>query len=139
MWLKFTQNGDLPIAARVYDQILSAARTAHPNEMCGLLLGQAGRITEARETPNVHPDPDRHFEIDPQALIDAHREEREGGPQVLGYFHSHPSGEPSPSETDKAMSAKDGKVWAIAAGENLRFWQDNPDGFHALSYEVVGR
>ena len=69
---------------------------------------------------------------------DAHRKEREGGLQLLGYFHSHPSGEPSPSDTDRAMSAKDGKVWAIAGGDHLRFWQDNPQGFDALSYEVIG-
>ena len=139
MWLKLTRSGDLPIPAKVYDQILSAARNAHPHETCGLLLGHAGRITIARETRNVHPYPETHFEIDPQALIDAHRGEREGGLRVMGYFHSHPSGDAYPSETDKASSAKDGKVWAIAAGEALMFWQDDAHGFHALSYEVVGR
>ena len=138
MRLDMTKSGDLPVPAKVCRQIIDAARNAHPREACGLLLGRAGRVIEARECRNVHPQSERHFEIDPQALIDAHREEREGGPQILGYFHSHPSGEPSPSDTDRAMSAKDGKVWAIAGGDHLRFWQDNPQGFDALSYEVIG-
>jgi proteasome lid subunit RPN8/RPN11 len=104
-----------------------------------LLLGRVGRITIARPTPNVHPTPRSHFEIDPQALIDAHRAERAGGLKVMGYFHSHPTGDPVPSATDRALAAGDGKVWAIVAGDEVAFWQDDRAGFHALSYQVIGR
>ena len=134
-----TPNGDLPVPEKIRKQIFSAARAAHPREACGILLGRAGRIIVARETRNIHPKPETHFEIDPQALIDAHRAEREGGLQIMGYFHSHPTGEPYPSETDRAMAAHDGKIWAIAAGERLMFWEDDFEGFHALSYEVIAR
>lgn len=119
--------------------MLAAARAAHPREACGLLLGEAGRITAARETANVHPTPATHFEIDPQALIDAHRAARAGGPEVVGYFHSHPTGAAAPSATDLAMAAQDGRIWAIIAGEEVTFWQDTRAGFTALSYRVVER
>lgn len=111
----------------------AAAAAAHPHEACGILLGRGTRITEARATANVHPTPATHFEIDPQALIDAHRAARTGGPQVLGYFHSHPRGRAQPSATDRACAAGDGKVWAILAGGDVTFWRDGEAGFTALS------
>lgn len=121
----------------------AAARAAHPCEACGLLLGEGGRITQAVETRNVHPAPETHFEVDPQALIDAHRAARAGGPQILGYFHSHPVGEPVPSATDRAMAAGDGRVWAIIAADEVCLWKDGGDsahgGFTALSYAVAER
>ncbi|WP_349514390.1 M67 family metallopeptidase [Erythrobacter sp. NFXS35] len=123
------------------ETVRAAAAAAHPREACGILLGEDGRITEARETRNIHPSPHTHFEIDPQALIDAHRAARAGGPQVIGYFHSHPTGEPVPSSTDRAMAAGDGRVWAIIAADEVRFWRDGGgyagEGFAALSYLVI--
>jgi proteasome lid subunit RPN8/RPN11 len=120
----------------------AAAAAAYPHEACGLLLGEGGRITEARAVANVHPAPATHFEIDPQALIDAHRAARAGaGPQVLGYYHSHPVGEPVPSATDRACAAGDGRVWAIIAsgiaGHDVRFWRDDDRGFAALSFATI--
>lgn len=119
----------------------AASRAAHPHEACGVLLGDlldgGARIVEAREAANVHPAPATHFEIDPQALIDAHRAARAGGAQVLGYFHSHPVGPPAPSATDRASAAHDGRVWAIIARGDVRFWRDGDDGFTALSFTRI--
>ncbi|TAD83948.1 MAG: M67 family peptidase [Sphingomonadales bacterium] len=116
------------------------AAAAHPHEACGILLGTDGRITEARKTANVHPAPATHFEIDPQALIDAHRAARAGGLDVIGYYHSHPSGPPAPSATDRACASGDGKVWAIVSPNDpdavARFWQDGEQGFAALSFTI---
>lgn len=127
-----------------------AAQEAAPAEACGILLGSGTRIDAALPTANVAPDPAQHFEIDPAALIAAHRAAREGGAQVLGYFHSHPNGLARPSATDAASAARDGKVWVIvAAGSGgqqdsqqdqpweITCWHDGPDGFEALSYAVV--
>ena len=80
------------------------------------------------------PDPETHFEIDPQALIDAHRAARAGGPQVLGYYHSHPAGEPEPSATDRAMAAGDGRMWAIMGRDECVSGGIRGEAFAALSY-----
>ncbi len=112
------------------------AAAAHPLEACGILLGEAGRITEARAAANVHPAPATHFEIDPQALIDAHRAARSGGPQVVGYYHSHPRGPAEPSATDRASANGDGAVWAIISQDDTRFWQDGKQGFVALPFTI---
>jgi len=101
-----------------------------------LLLGKGDRISEARPAANVHPDPKRFFEIDPQTLIDAHRNARSGGPLLIGYYHSHPLGPPEPSATDRAHGTGDGKVWAIVGEGRIAFWRDAKDGFELLSYSV---
>jgi proteasome lid subunit RPN8/RPN11 len=129
---------DIEVTSEALTIMRQAARMTHPDEACGVLLGAGCRITEAHPARNVHAAPATHFEIDPQALIDAHRTSRSGGPQVIGYFHSHPVGEPAPSATDRASASGDGRVWAILAGDDVRFWKDGREGFAALSYTVVG-
>jgi desampylase len=115
------------------------AAAALPHEACGILLGEGRRITEARAAANIHPSPATHFEIDPQALIDAHRAARAGGgPQVIGYYHSHPRGPAEPSATDRASASSDGTVWAILAGTDATFWQDGEQGFTALPLSLIG-
>lgn len=125
----------LEVASGLIATLVAEAASAAPHECCGILLGR-GRIERALPAANRAADPARHFEIDPQALISAHRAAREGGLPVLGYYHSHPTGHPVPSATDCAHSAGDGSVWAIVGGDAVTFWRDGPEGFEALSYAV---
>ena len=125
------------VTSEVIEAIMQASHAAFPEECCGLLLGADGRVTQAVPTRNVHPSPRTHFEIDPQALIDAHRNERAGGLELLGYYHSHPQGEPRPSPIDQAMAARDRKLWAICGQEEVKLWRDNPQGFQALLHTVL--
>ena len=127
------------ISETAFQAVLSHAGTAHPQECCGLLLGNANTITQTQPAANVHPNPSTHFEIDPAVLIAAHKAAREGGPQVIGYYHSHPNGAVEPSATDRAQAAHDGTVWAIVAGGEVRFFRDGEERFEALSYQVVPR
>jgi len=127
----------IEVTSEVLAALEAAADAAHPNEACGILLGEGRRVTVFNETPNIHPAPRTHFEIDPQSLVDAYRAERQGGLTIIGYFHSHPLGSGVPSDTDRRSSARDGKVWAIIGYGNLRLWQDEPDGFHPLAYDII--
>lgn len=122
------------MTSQVLKALEEAARTTLPQEACGILLGEGGAVTRFVETRNVHPSPRAHFEIDPQALVDAHRNAREGGPQLLGYFHSHPTGPAKPSKTDASQAAGDGMLWAIWGENELTFWRDDPSGFRQVSY-----
>ena len=117
--------------------LLEEAARAHPLECCGLLLGRGQTVATVQPVSNVHPDPAKHFELDPAALIAAHRAARSGGPQVLGYYHSHPNGLTRPSKTDCAEASGDGRVWAIVASGQVSWWQDTPRGFEALPTRVV--
>ncbi|MFT3975694.1 MAG: M67 family metallopeptidase [Sphingomonas bacterium] len=96
-------------------------------EVCGLLL-DAGEGAEPHPCANVHPTPATHFELDPAALIAAYRTARDGGPKVIGHYHSHPSGDAMPSIADAAQAAGDGAVWLIVAGREARAWRATRDG-----------
>lgn len=122
--------------------LIDQARLAHPQEACGLLLGwQSGVVRRIQPCTNRAADPATTFEIDPAELIAALRAEREGREVVIGYYHSHPSGDPRPSATDIAHAAHDGRIWAIiaggtaghAAGNAVGWWRDGADGFIGLS------
>ena len=126
----------LEVASGVLATVIHEANRASPHECCGLLMGTGNRIEQAVPAANVASDPARHFELDPAALITALRHERDGGPRVIGYYHSHPNGLARPSSTDVAQAAHDGRVWAIMADSSVSFWLDSQAGFVALSYMV---
>ena len=127
----------LEVSSAVVDLLRSEALRHAPLEACGILFGNEGKVEAALPTQNVHPTPATHFEIDPKALIQAYRAERDGGPKVIGFYHSHPQGGPKPSSTDQAQAAGDGKIWAIIGQGEVRFWLDAPNGFEPLSYTAV--
>ena len=127
----------LAVTSGAMATLLEEAAKAAPLECCGLLLGRGGKIEQARPAANIAPDPARHFEIDPAALLAAHRAARNGGPQLIGYYHSHPAGHPVPSATDCEHASGDGRAWAIIASGEVRLWRDGASGFEALSHCVV--
>jgi desampylase len=120
----------------VLDQMQAEAKRAAPEECCGILLGCDGLIEDALPAVNVAANRRLLFEIDPQVLVDAHRAARSGGPQILGFFHSHPIGPAEPSATDRERSARDGSVWAIVGETGVAFWRDGEAGFVPLSYAI---
>jgi desampylase len=128
---------DLELTSGVNATLRKEAMRAHPLECCGLLLGQGARIERAVPCANIHPDPVRHFEIDPVALIAAHRAARNGGLQVLGHYHSHPNGRTGPSDEDLAMAERAGRIWAIIAAGDVLWWRDGHQGVEPLSSRVV--
>jgi proteasome lid subunit RPN8/RPN11 len=121
---------------RISSEVLAGIRAhaaAEPGrEVCGLLLGSDDHVTSFQPTANGAEDPQRHFEIDSAALFAALRDERAGGPKLVGYYHSHPHGAAEPSATDHAGAAPDGKVWLILAGDAVTGWRAGPDGFEPL-------
>ena len=138
-----TSSGRTEVGVRIAISAIGAiqnhATQAVPDECCGLLLGRDGVIEDARPADNVAAEPLSRFEIDPQALIDAHRAARAGGPRILGYYHSHPQGCATPSATDREQAAHDGSVWAIVGEGDVTFWRDEGAGFVPLSYTIEDR
>jgi len=92
------------IARDAVDEISAHAHEALPSECCGVLIGSPSAIVEARRTHNLAGSRTR-FEIDPKGHIDARREARLRGLQVVGFYHSHPYSEPVPSDTDLAEAS----------------------------------
>ena len=128
---------ELVVKDIVVAEMKAQAALAQPFEACGLLLGSAERIETAVLTRNIHPTPLTHFEIDPAALIAAHKAAHAGVAAIAGYWHSHPTGHAVPSATDQASASGDGHIWAIVAGADVAFWRDTPGRFEALPYRLV--
>ena len=118
----------LRISSMILERITAEAIASPDREVCGLLLGTGDRVLEARSCRNVAADPAVRFEIDPAALLAAHRRGRNGGPVPVGCYHSHPTGRAAPSPRDAADAAPDGGIWLIAAGGRVTAWRAVADG-----------
>lgn len=117
----------LTISTPLLDEILAAAAGSPDAEICGLLLGRGEVVEAIRPCANVASDPRDSFEIDPTALIAAHRAARGGGLVPVGHYHSHPRGDAVPSTRD-AAAAEPGSYWIIAAGGKLGCWRAGRGG-----------
>jgi len=95
----------LVLAAGQWMAIREHALAAYPEECCGLLLGDAAPDRERVETvvpvENRYAEPWRGFELPPDAVACALAQERRGGRDVVGVYHSHPDGAPQPSRRDE--------------------------------------
>jgi desampylase len=92
------------ISRGAVEEISAHAREALPSECCGVLIGSASAILEARRTRNLAASRTR-FEVDPKVHIEARRDARLRGLDVVGFYHSHPQSEPIPSQTDLAEAS----------------------------------
>lgn len=128
---------DIEVTSGVMAILLDEAAKAAPEECCGLLFGDGGRIDKACPASNLAADRRLRFEIDPLALLAAQKAARAGGPPLIGYYHSHPQGHPVPSATDCEHSTGDSRIWAIIAGSEVAFWRDSGNGFSPLAFRVV--
>ena len=127
----------IAIARSLLAQILGHAAAAPDREVCGLLFGDKGTISETRPAPNIADDPARTFELDPRALFAALKAERAGGPKVIGHYHSHPNGSPRPSERD-AEAAEPGALWLIVAGDEAALWMaENDARFRSVVIDIT--
>ena len=125
------------IATELVEQIIAEAAASPAAEVCGLLLGRGETIEEARSCRNVAADPARRFEIDPAALLAAHREARAGGLAILGCYHSHPTGRAEPSVQDAADAAPNGWLWIIATPRVASAWRAVDGGGRLGSFEAT--
>jgi proteasome lid subunit RPN8/RPN11 len=125
----------LILSRRHQQLLLEFAAQAQSNECCGLLLGSDSVVDDVELTSNVAINPQTEFEIDPAALIAAEKRARQGGPQILGYFHSHPNGNGAPSAQDIHSAVADGRRWLIIADGEIFVWRPiGGSGGVALSF-----
>jgi desampylase len=116
------------ISRAVHAELIARAAKTPDIEVCGLLFDD-GTI---QHCANVADDPARMFEIDPAALIAAHKAERAGGPRMIGCYHSHPNGVGEPSERD-AAAATEGQVWLIIVDDKISVWHRNQQSFKKIN------
>lgn len=125
------------ISRSLLDGLLAEAAGFPDREVCGLLFGDGQAIETARRASNISPNPENSFEIDPQPLFEAIRAERGGGPRLLGWYHSHPSGAAEPSAQDARDAAPDGRLWLVLTSREARLWRAVADGAHLGRFAPV--
>ena len=91
------------IEAAVINSMVEHAEQEAPLECCGLLMGQAGRVTRLRRMRNLARSPIR-YEMAPRELFQFFKDLRTSGLQHLGIYHSHPSSPAFPSATDVSQA-----------------------------------
>jgi proteasome lid subunit RPN8/RPN11 len=89
-----------------YDLVRQEAERSYPNEGCGILLGHStsGCRTVVSTFPagNAHAEPLRRYTIDSKQVIEAQKQARDQGMDIIGFYHSHPDHPAQYSETDLA-------------------------------------
>lgn len=89
--------------------MIDAAKEAHPNEACGIVAGGV-----CYRLPNKAEHPERTFRISAEDIADVATHHR----GYSGIWHSHPSGNPHPSETDW-VGHPISKALIVVAGETV--------------------
>ncbi len=95
----------LRIGIRAWEAVLAHAARAAPEEACGVLAGRSRgeqrEVVRAFPCRNAHKgDRRRHFLLDPQDQIEAQRQARAAGLEILGFYHSHHNGSAALSDED---------------------------------------
>ncbi len=154
----------LIIGGSLRTAMAAAARAAYPEECCGLLVGRylpadgAGtgarwQVTRVVPAANRHPQPRRHFEVDPVTHIALlrqlrEREAAEGEIEILlGHYHSHPEAAALPSASDLAQANDPTLIWVIigpvqGGAPDVTAWRviprpAGPAGFEPLPFAAA--
>ena len=93
------------IEKSAWDKMVAHARSTYPNECCGAMLGV---ISNGEKTVKLTIELENAFqgeqgsryELRPEDLLNADREARRRGMDLVGIFHSHPDCEAYFSKTD---------------------------------------
>ncbi|ADB62355.1 Mov34/MPN/PAD-1 family protein [Haloterrigena turkmenica DSM 5511] len=125
----------LVVPTAIRDRILERAREGAPEEICGIFGGDfepegQSRVRSQYPAGNVAETPRTRYRIDPeeQLAIFEHLEDR--GEEIVGFYHSHPRGPPSPSATDEAQATWPDRSYLIVSLEPLEVgsWRWREDG-----------
>lgn len=102
-------------------QMMAHAQVERHVEACGFLVRMEGSdLVTAVQCRNVSRHPHCSFEIHPDDMLMVMAE---AGWGVLGVYHSHPSGDPTPSPTDiKFWPADPDLRYFIIANDNVYEW-----------------
>ncbi|MFA9459371.1 M67 family metallopeptidase [Thiohalorhabdus sp. Cl-TMA] len=104
---------------------MEAEAAARPEEeVCGLLSGHGNVADTLLPVENALHSP-HAFDMEPAGLLDAMRNIRESGGELVAIYHSHPFGPAYPSRTDVASNqypevahvliGREGAEWRVRA------------------------
>jgi|SRR5690242_2937885 len=95
----------IEIATEPWETMVRHAELTYPNECCGAMLGRLNDgsklVTEAVPMENAYAgEQAARYELRPEDLLEADRQARARGLDLIGIFHSHPDCDAYFSTTD---------------------------------------
>jgi proteasome lid subunit RPN8/RPN11 len=93
-------------------QIIDHCVSELPNEGCGLLAIEGGRIAKVYPTSNADASPSS-YTVPPQEHFDALTDAESRGWRIGGVFHSHPHGPAEMSSIDVAKALEPDWVYVV--------------------------
>ena len=126
----------MKILASTYNSIIRQAQTVWRYECCGILLAHAevpDAISMIMPSPNVADGIRRQcYRLDHRVQIRALELEQNNVARVVGYYHSHPNGEPLFSEADLCQAVEEA-IYLVVGGRinspRARAWKKNGSGY----------
>lgn len=96
------------ILRSTYLEMVSHAELGYPEEVCGVLIGKDGEITDYKRCKNLNKKRTRdRYELDPKSFNEADDWARRNGLEIVGIYHSHPDHPSIPSEFDRSHAWPD--------------------------------
>lgn len=133
----------LVLPASVRDEIVAHAREGVPEEVVGVLAGTRDDDTSTAWTlyraGNAAETPETRYEIAPAEELSLLDHIDETGHDVVGFYHSHPSGPLAPSPTDERLAAWPGYSYVIvspASDPELGSWRWTGERFEREELRV---
>ena len=110
------QYDSVVIAPSFLERILDQARSLVPQECCGVLGGRGSVVTSVYALTNDSK-AENEFFANLKELFDAIRSMRNKNEEMIGIYHSHPSGPPEPSPSDVERNYYPGLFYLIVSLE----------------------
>lgn len=96
------------------EEMIAHARAEAPNECCGVLAGESGKITKLFSATNAEMSPVR-YNIDSRELLRIYQEIERKGWEFLGIYHSHTHSHAYPSSTDVQLALWPDSIYFIVS------------------------
>ena len=111
---------NLLITQSLYDELRAHGEETYPNECCGIMLGKSSddglHVAALIRAGNTRTDSAHNrYNIAPIELVQAQRNARRAGYDIVGFYHSHPDHPAEWSQTDFAEAHWFGCAYVITA------------------------
>jgi [CysO sulfur-carrier protein]-S-L-cysteine hydrolase len=129
----------LVLTKQQHQKMIALVASKYPLEACGLLAGLAEKVERVIEVTNQAQSPLRYV-MDPVEQLHAFEWIESNGLDLLGIFHSHPSGPETVSPTDIAEAAY-AVVYVILVRADKEwhtrgFWMENGT-FREVTLQII--
>ena len=129
----------LTLTKEQLQKMIAHVDSLSPLEACGLLAGQDSKVEAVLAVTNQAQSPTRYV-MDPIEQLNAFEQIESSGLDLIGIFHSHPTGPETVSPTDIAQAAYAVVYVILARVENLwsarGFWMKD-GSFREVTLQVL--